>query len=228
MFRNRVYPIKIPFTRAYTYNEMSNILVNLFKHNFARLFGRLSTKYLRALDKELLLMHSRHINYSTCARPHVVHPCSGGNTSRYYSILREGSEKRSSDAKRIWFLVMIITVFIKVDLLFQQNRNTGKSHGDFWVSSRRIASQAETDRKRLKYRRYKQWRTQKISGGGNFRHNRVTSQINFRTTIPKGSGGMPPGKFCKITPKNTQITPKITHLHLKIRVLFIHFFIFRV
>jgi len=39
---------------------------------------------------------------------------------------------------------------------------------------------------------------------------------------------MPPGKFCKITPKNTQITPKITHLHLKLRILFINIFIFRV
>jgi len=55
----------------------------------------------------------------------------------------------------------------------------------------------------------KQWRTQKISEGeGKFRHNRVTSQINFRgsaegTTILGGSGGMPPRKFCKVTPKNT-------------------------
>jgi len=53
-----------------------------------------------------------------------------------------------------------------------------------------------------------QWRTQKISEGGKFRYNRVTSQINFRgraegTTILGGSGGMPSGKFCKITPKNT-------------------------
>jgi len=53
-----------------------------------------------------------------------------------------------------------------------------------------------------------QWRTQKISKGGKFRHNRVTSQINFRgsalgTTILEGPGSMPPGKFCKITPKNT-------------------------
>ena len=64
--------------------------------------------------------------------------------------------------------------------------------------------------------------------GAKFRYNRVTSQINFRTTILGGSGGMPPGKVCKITPKNTQITPKNTHLHLKIRILFIHFFIFRV
>jgi len=45
-------------------------------------------------------------------------------------------------------------------------------------------------------------------GGAKFRHKRVTSQINARTTILGGSGGMPPGKFCKITPKNTQITPK--------------------
>ena len=38
--------------------------------------------------------------------------------------------------------------------------------------------------------------------------NHVTSQINFRgsaedTTILGGSGDMPPGKFCKIAPKNT-------------------------
>ena len=44
--------------------------------------------------------------------------------------------------------------------------------------------------------------------GAKFRHNRVTSQINFRgsaegTPILGGSGGMPPEKFCKITPKNT-------------------------
>jgi len=48
----------------------------------------------------------------------------------------------------------------------------------------------------------------KFLKGGKFRHNRVTSQINFRgsaegTTILGVSGGMPPGKFCKITPKNT-------------------------
>jgi len=55
----------------------------------------------------------------------------------------------------------------------------------------------------------KQWCTQKISGGkAKFRHNRVTSQINFRgsaegTTIPGMSGGMPPGKILQITPKNT-------------------------
>jgi len=60
----------------------------------------------------------------------------------------------------------------------------------------------------------RQWRTQKLSeGGASFativrRHNRVTSQINFRgsaegMTILGGSGGMPPEKFCKITPKNT-------------------------
>ena len=45
-------------------------------------------------------------------------------------------------------------------------------------------------------------------GGAKFRHNRVTSQINFRgsaegTTILGKSGGMIPGKFCKITPRNT-------------------------
>jgi len=73
--------------------------------------------------------------------------------------------------------------------------------------------------------------------GDKFRHNRVTSQINFRPTIDHSRRvrGMTPGKFCKITPtntqftlKNTQITPKNTHLPLKIRILFIHFFIFRV
>ena len=42
--------------------------------------------------------------------------------------------------------------------------------------------------------------------GAKFRHNRVMSQINFRTTIV---GGKPPRKFCKISPKDTQITPKI-------------------
>jgi len=44
--------------------------------------------------------------------------------------------------------------------------------------------------------------------GAKFRHNRVTSQIHFRgsaegTTMLGVSGGMPPGKFCKITPKDT-------------------------
>jgi len=47
-----------------------------------------------------------------------------------------------------------------------------------------------------------------LRGGAKFRHNRVTSQINFRrsaedTTILGWSRDMPPGKFCKITPKNT-------------------------
>jgi len=56
---------------------------------------------------------------------------------------------------------------------------------------------------------WKQWRTQKISEGeAKLRHNRVTSQINFRgnsegTRILAVSGGMPPGRFSKITPKNT-------------------------
>ena len=58
-------------------------------------------------------------------------------------------------------------------------------------------------------------------GGPSFRHNLVTSQTNFRPNILGGFGGMPPGKFCKITPKNN-------HLPLKIRILFIRFFIFRV
>jgi len=49
----------------------------------------------------------------------------------------------------------------------------------------------------------------KFPGGAKFCHKRVTSQINFRgsaegTNILGGSEGMPPGKFCKITPKNTR------------------------
>ena len=39
---------------------------------------------------------------------------------------------------------------------------------------------------------------------------------------------MPPGNFCKIKPKNTQVTPENTYLHLKIHILFTIFFIFRV
>jgi len=58
-----------------------------------------------------------------------------------------------------------------------------------------------------------QWRTQKISeGGAKFRHNRVTSQINFRgsaegTTILGGPGACPRESFAK--------------LHLK-RHIFVH------
>jgi len=49
-----------------------------------------------------------------------------------------------------------------------------------------------------------QWHTQKISERGKFRQ---TSHIKFRgsaegKTILGESGGMPPEKFCKITPKN--------------------------
>jgi len=45
-------------------------------------------------------------------------------------------------------------------------------------------------------------------GGAKCHHNCVTSPINFRgsakgTTILRGSGSMPPRKFCKITLKNT-------------------------
>jgi len=48
----------------------------------------------------------------------------------------------------------------------------------------------------------------KLPRGAKLRHNLLTSQINFRgsaegTTILGGSGGMSPGRFCKITPKNT-------------------------
>jgi len=48
----------------------------------------------------------------------------------------------------------------------------------------------------------------KCPRGGKFRHNRVTSHINFRgraevTTILGVPGACPRGKFCKITPKNT-------------------------
>jgi len=56
----------------------------------------------------------------------------------------------------------------------------------------------------------KQWLTPKISeGGGKVSSQCVTSQINFRgsaegTTIIGGSGGMPPRKVCKITPKSTR------------------------
>jgi len=41
------------------------------------------------------------------------------------------------------------------------------------------------------------WRTQKIPEGGKFRHNRVTSQINFRTTIVGGPGEYPRENFAK-------------------------------
>ena len=58
----------------------------------------------------------------------------------------------------------------------------------------------------------KQWRTQKISEGAKFRHNRVTSQINFRgsaegTPILGGPRPCPRENFGK--------------LHLKIRI-FVH------
>ena len=50
--------------------------------------------------------------------------------------------------------------------------------------------------------------TEISEGRASYRHNHVTSQINFRGSaegmaILGGSGCMPPGKFCKITPKNT-------------------------
>jgi len=58
----------------------------------------------------------------------------------------------------------------------------------------------------------KQWRTQKISEGwAKFRHNRVTSQINFRTTILGGPGAYPRENFAKLH-------QKIRKLHLKIRI----------
>ena len=50
---------------------------------------------------------------------------------------------------------------------------------------------------------YNQWRTQKIFRGWS---SSVRNQFRGSaegTTILGGSGGMPPGKFCKITPKNT-------------------------
>jgi len=53
----------------------------------------------------------------------------------------------------------------------------------------------------------------KFSRGGKFRHSRVTSQSCDVTNQlwgkcrrhdhSRGSGSMPTGKFCKITPKNT-------------------------
>jgi len=66
--------------------------------------------------------------------------------------------------------------------------------------------------------------------GAKFHHNRVTSHINFRgsaedTTILGGSGGMPPGKFCKITPKNTHLCAFWKQV---LDNVVLHFFIFRV
>jgi len=51
-----------------------------------------------------------------------------------------------------------------------------------------------------------QWRTQKIPEGGKFRHNRVTSQINFRTTILGGSGACPRENFAKLHKKYANYT----------------------
>ena len=50
---------------------------------------------------------------------------------------------------------------------------------------------------------WSQWRTQKISEGGKFRHNRMSTQINFRgsaegTTILGGSAAMPRENFTKL------------------------------
>jgi len=39
---------------------MSNVLVNLFKQNATRLFGRFSIRYPHAADREFILMHDRH------------------------------------------------------------------------------------------------------------------------------------------------------------------------
>jgi len=64
---------------------------------------------------------------------------------------------------------------------------------------------------------------QKISEwGAKFRHNRVTSQINFKgsaegTTILGASGGMPPGKFCKITSDVVETVTSETEAWLKFR-----------
>ena len=48
-------------------------------------------------------------------------------------------------------------------------------------------------------------------GAAKFCHNRVTSQINFRTTILEGSGDMPREKFAKLH-------LKIRKLHVKLRI----------
>jgi len=69
-----------------------------------------------------------------------------------------------------------------------------------------------------------------FQGGAKIRLNPVTSQINFSgsaecTTILGGTGGMPPGKFCKITTKNTHVCEFWKHV-LDITVF--TFFIFRV
>jgi len=42
---------------------MSDILMNLFKHNSTRLYGRLSTKYSCSVDKQFLLKRGRHNLY---------------------------------------------------------------------------------------------------------------------------------------------------------------------
>jgi len=49
----------MPFTRAYTYIESSNIVMNIFKNNSTRLFG-LSTEYPHTVDKEFSIMHGRN------------------------------------------------------------------------------------------------------------------------------------------------------------------------
>jgi len=49
---------------------------------------------------------------------------------------------------------------------------------------------------------------------------------DVRRKFPRGvlgGSGACPGKFCKITPKNMQITPKNTHLHLKMLFIFFYF-----
>jgi len=75
--------------------------------------------------------------------------------------------------------------------------------------SKALHAQQNSDVRERHHVGYDQWRTQKISKGkAKFRHNRVTPQINFRRsaegkTILRGSGVMPPGKICKITPRNT-------------------------
>jgi len=38
-------PYNIPFTRAYKHNEVSNIIMSLFKYNLTHLFGRISTEH---------------------------------------------------------------------------------------------------------------------------------------------------------------------------------------
>ena len=53
----------ILFTRAFKYNEMSNSLMNLFKHNSTCLFDRLSIKYLNTVHRVFMAAMAYILNY---------------------------------------------------------------------------------------------------------------------------------------------------------------------